>query len=161
NTAIYSLFDQLLLRPLPVKDPERLVLLEWRGTTLATNWGSGNLLSYPLCRDLQYQNQFFDGVVCRHPTRANLSTGLHPEPATIEVVSGSYFEVLGVRPELGRLIERSDDVVRDGHPVVVVSHDYWRNRLGGAANVVGMKLLVNNHPMTVIGVAPPHFRGVD
>jgi predicted permease len=144
-----------------VKEPERLVLLEWRGNTISTNWGSGNLLSYPLCRDFQEQDRFFDGVLCRHPTRANLSTGQHPEPASIEVVSGSYFEILGVRAERGRLIDKSDDVVRDGHPVVVVSYDYWRNRLGGAADVVGSKLLVNNHPMTVIGVAPAGFRGVD
>lgn len=161
NTAIFSLFNQLLLRPLPVKDPGALVLLEWRGNTISSNWGSGNLLSYPLCQDLQQEGEIFEGVICRHPARANLSTGKQPEPATIEIVSGSYFDVLGVRAARGRLLEKSDDVAPGAHPVVVVSDEYWRNKLGEATDIVGSKLLVNNHPMTVIGVAPAGFRGVD
>ena len=68
NAAIFSLFDQLLLRRLPVREPERLVLVDWIGSKVGTNWGSGNLMSYPLCRDLQEQSRFFDGVFCRHPT---------------------------------------------------------------------------------------------
>jgi predicted permease len=161
NAAIFSLFDQVLLRRLRVKEPERLVLLDWKGNPVSTNWGSGNLMSYPLCRDLQELNQFFDGVFCRHPTRANLSTGRQPEPVAIEIVSGSYFGVLGVRPELGRLIDQSDDLVPEARPVVVMSYDYWKNKLGGVPDVVGSKVLVNNHPMTVIGIAPATFRGVD
>ena len=89
SAAIFSLFDQVLLRPLPVKEPERLVLLDWKGNPISTNWGSGNLMSYPLCRDLQDLDQFFDGVFCRHPTMANLSSGQQPKPVSIEIVSGS------------------------------------------------------------------------
>jgi putative ABC transport system permease protein len=76
-----------------------------------------------------------------------------------EIVSGTYFPVLAVRPRLGRLIAESDDLQRDAHPVVVVAHDYWTNALGSAPDIVGRKVLVNNQPMTVIGVAEPGFSG--
>lgn len=161
NAAIFSLFDQLLLRRLPVREPERLVLVDWIGSKAGTNWGSANLLSYPLCRDLQEQNRFFDGAFCRHPTVSYVSTGDRPEPLPIEIVSGSYFGVLGIRPEMGRLIEKTDDLAPDASPVVVISHQYWKSKLGEAPDVVGRKILINRHPMTIIGVAPPAFRGVD
>lgn len=161
NSAIFSLVDQALLRQLPVKDPERLVLLDWNGAFIGSGWGSGNLLPYPLYRDLSADNQVFDGVFGRHPTSVHLSVEGTPEPASAEIVTGSYFPVLGVRPALGRLIDESDDRQPGAHPVVVLSFDYWKNRLGGAGDVVGRKVLVNNHPMTVIGVAAAGFRGVD
>jgi predicted permease len=160
-TAIFSLVDQVLFRPLQVREPDRLVYLEWRGSDLTTKWGSRSLMSYPLCRDLQDQQQLFDGVFCRHPTTVNLSTGQQPTQFRGEIVSGSYFTVLGVAPHLGRLIDRSDDLQPGGHPVVVVSHSYWTNHLGSASDVIGRKVLVNNYPMTVIGVAPASFTGID
>ena len=161
NAAIFSLVDQVLLRLLPVRDPHSIVLIDWRGNALADGWGSGNLMSYPMCRDLQAQTQFFDGVLCRHPTTVNLSSGGEHQPVLAEIVSGTYFPVLGVRPHLGRLIAESDDLVRDAHPVVVIAHDYWANTLGRAPDIVGRKVLVNNQPMTVIGVAEPGFSGID
>ena len=161
NAAIFSLVDQVLLRRLPVRDPANIVLLDWRGNALADGWGSGNLMSYPMCRDLQEQRQFFDGVFCRHPTMVNLSVTGEVQPVLAEIVSGTYFPVLGVRPHLGRLIGESDDVQRDAHPVVVVAFDYWVNALGSAPDIIGRKVLVNNHPMTVIGVAEPGFIGMD
>lgn len=161
NAAIFSLVDQVLLRSLPVNDPERLVHLDWNGNSLSSVWGTGHLMSYPLCRDLDEQHQFFDGVFCRHPTTVYFSTGQQHNPVRASIVSGSYFPVLGVQPEVGRLIDRSDDLQPGAHPVVVLSHDYWKNSLAGAQDVVGRKVLVNNHPMTVIGIAPASFRGVD
>jgi predicted permease len=161
NAAIFSLVDQVLLRPLPVNDPDRLVHLAWRGNSLATHWGFGSLMSYPLCRDLQEQREFFDGIFCRHATTVNFSTGQQREPVRAEIVSGSYFPVLGVRPALGRLIDASDDLQAGAHPVIVLSFHYWMNRLGGSRDVVGRKVLLNNYPMTVIGVAPAGFPGVD
>jgi predicted permease len=161
SAAVFSLFDQALLRLLPVKEPERLVLLDWKGSFLGGGWGSGNLMSYPLCRDLQEQKQFFDGVFCRHPAEVMLSTGQQPRPVGAEIVSGTYFPVLGVRPELGRLIDESDNLQPGAHPVIVLSYDYWKNNLGGVPDIVGRKVLVNNHPMTVIGVAAAGFRGMD
>ena len=161
NSAIFSLVDQALYRLLPVKEPERLVLLDWRGRFLGSGWGSGNLLSHPLYRDLAAENQVFDGMFCRHPTSVHLSLGGTAEPANAEIVSGSYFPVLGVRPAMGRLLDESDDVRPGEHPVVVVSFDFWRNRLGGAPDAVGREVLINNYPMTVVGVAPEGFHGID
>ena len=110
SAAIFSLLDQVLLRLLPVREPERLVLVDWKGNALAHARGSGagfNLMSYPICRDLQEQARFFDGVLCRHPTEVNLAVaaGQTPELVGTEIVSGSYFPVLGVSPALGRLLE--------------------------------------------------------
>ena len=160
NAAIFSLFDHVLLRRLAVPDPDRLVFLDWNGNAVGSNYGS-DMMSYPLCRDLHQLDELFDGVFCRYPGRANLSTGQQPEPGAIEIVSGSYFRVLGVRPELGRLIGDSDDQALDASPVAVVSYDYWQRSLGGKSDVIGSKILINNFPMTVIGVVPASFRGVD
>ncbi len=160
NTGIFSLVDQVLLRQLPVREPERLVRFDWNGPSLPdVVMGDGNLISYPLCRDLQEQEQFFAGAFCRQPGTVNLSAGAGYEVVRAELVSGSYFDVLGIRPEIGRLIGPSDDLQPGEHPVVVLSFDYWRNRLGASAAVVGRKVLVNRHPMTVIGVAAAGFRG--
>jgi predicted permease len=161
NSAIFSLVDQALFRQLPVREPERLVLLSWNGSFVGTGWGSGNLLPHPMFRDLKAENQVFDGLFARHPTQIHLSVDGAPAPVKAEIVSGSYFGVLGVRPALGRLLEEYDDVRPDAHPVVVVSHDYWKNQLGGRPDVVGRKVLVNSYPMTVVGVAAAGFRGMD
>jgi hypothetical protein len=161
STAIFSLFDQLLLRKLPVPEPDRLVMVDWRGSKVGWNWGGGNLMSYPFCRDVQAQDRFFDGVLCRHPTESYVSSGGRAEMERIEIVSGSYFDALAVRPEVGRLLAKSDDVTPGANPVVAISYNYWKNRLGGSPDVMGRKLLLNNFPMTVVGVAPASFRGVD
>jgi putative ABC transport system permease protein len=161
NSAIFSLVDQALYRQLPVREPERLVLLNWKGGFVGAGWGSGNLLPHPLFRDLKAQNQVFEGMFARHPTWALLSIEGPPEPVNTEIVSGSYFGVLGVGAALGRVLDESDDVTPEAHPVVVLSFDYWKTRLGGRADVVGRKVLLNNYPMTVVGVAAAGFRGVD
>jgi hypothetical protein len=118
-------------------------------------------MSYPLCRDLQGQRRVFEGVFCRYPTNANLSTGQGEEPVDAEIVSGSYFAVLGVRAAMGRLINPADDQEPGASSVVVLSYNYWRNRLGGAPDVVGRPVRVNDQPMTVIGIAPAGFHGID
>src|SRR5437867_2169359 len=161
TTAIYSLVDQVVLHALPVHHPERLVLIDWNGFQLAETFGSDNLMSYPICRDLQQQKRFFDGVFCRAATTINLSTGGDPKPTAAELVSGTYFSVLGVSPALGRLLTIDDDQVPGSSPVVVLSYDFWKNQLGSAPDIVGRKVLVNRHPMTVVGVAAPTFHGID
>ena len=162
TTAIYSLLNQVVLQALPVREPERLVLFDWKGYTASVNaFGSYNLLSYPICRDLEQQEQFFEGVLCRAATTINLSTGGEHAPAAAEIVSGAYFSVLGVHPAVGRLFTNDDDQAPGGSPVVVLSYDFWKTQLAGATDVVGRKVLVNRHPMTVIGVAAPGFRGID
>ncbi len=160
STGIFSLIDQTLLRPLPVREAERLVLLRWNSSALVGYYNAGDI-SYPLCRDLDEHEQLFDGVLCRAPVNGFLTIDQQHEEVGIELVSGSYFPVLGVRPALGRLLDRSDDVRQGEHPVAVLSYDYWQRRLGGAADVVGRRVLVNSHPMTVVGVAAAGFRGVD
>jgi predicted permease len=163
TTAIYSLVDQVILRALPVDHPERLVLFDWNGSQLAETFGTTDLMSYPICRDLEQQQQrFFDGVFCRAATTVNLSTGGdHPNPTAVELVSGTYFSVLGVSPALGRLLTIEDDQIPGASPVVVLSYDFWKNQMGSAPDIVGRKVLVNRYAMTVVGVAAPTFHGID
>jgi predicted permease len=161
TSAIYSLVDQVILHALPVNHPERLVLIDWNGFQMAETFGTDNLMSYPICRDLQQQKQFFDGVFCRAATTINLSTGGEPTPTAAELVSGAYFSVLGVSPALGRLLTIDDDQVPGASPAVVLSYDFWKNQFGSAKDVVGHKVLVNRYPMTIVGVAAPTFRGID
>jgi predicted permease len=160
TTAIYSLVDQVLLHALPVRQPERLVLVDWRGDQVANGFGSHNLMSYPICRDLDNQKQFFEGVFCRALTTVNLSTGGDYRPATAEIVSNNYFQVLGVGPAVGRVLT-NDDGAPNANPVAVLSYDFWETQLGRAPDVVGRKALVNRHPLTIIGVAASTFKGID
>jgi predicted permease len=163
TTAIYSLLDQVLLHALPVRGPERLVLVDWKGDQASVNgFGSFNLMSYPICRDLQMQDRFFEGVFCRSLTTVSLSTGRDARPATAELVSGSYFSVLGVKPALGRLFTQDDDkAVLGANPVAVLSYNFWETQLAAAPDVLGIKVLVNKQPITVVGVAAPEFHGID
>lgn len=161
TTAIYSLVDQVILHALPVREPDRLVLIDWKGTQVAGGFGSYNLMSYPLCRDLRQQEKLFDGVLCRAATTINLSTGGDAKPAAAEIVSGTYFSVLGINAALGRVLTIDDDQAPGATPVVVLSHEYWRTQLAGTPDVVGRKVRINQHPMTVVGVAAPGFHGID
>jgi len=161
STAIYSLVDQVILHALPVRNPERLVLVDWHGDHVVGGFGSYNLMSYPICRDLQQQTRFFDGVLCRAEILVNVAAGGDPKPVAAEIVSGSYFSVLGVGPALGRVIEEPDDSGPGASPVAVLSHSFWQAEFGGAADIVGRKILINEHPTTVIGVAAAAFHGVD
>ena len=162
TTAIYSLVDQVILHALPVREPERLVLVDWNADDLITGAiGSSNLMPYPICRELQQQTRLFEGVLCRAEIEVNLTAGGDPRPVAAEIVSGSYFPVLGVGPALGRVIEPEDDAAPGAGPVVVLSYDFWQAQFGGAADIVGRKVLIGNRPMTVAGVAAAGFRGVD
>ena len=161
TTAIYSLVDQVVLHALPVREPERLVLIDWKGEPVANAFGSWNLMSYPLCRDLQRHDEAFDGVLCRAATTVTLSIGSAPEPTAAEIVSGAYFPVLGVGAALGRVLGPSDDTTADASPVAVLAYNFWRTRLASDPTVVGRKILVNHYPITVVGVAAPTFQGVD
>ncbi|HEU0141303.1 MAG TPA: ABC transporter permease [Bryobacteraceae bacterium] len=160
--AIYSLLDQVVRRALPVREPERLVLIDWIGDQASVNaFGSTNLMSYPICDDLHTQVRFFEGVFCRAATSVSLSTGKEARLAAAEIVSGTYFSVLGVTPAVGRLLTPDDDQAPGASPVVVLSYDFWKAHLAGDPNIIGRKVLVNQHPMTVIGVAAAEFRGID
>src|SRR6266705_4643111 len=112
NTAIFTLLDQILLRLLPVKEPQQLVLLTMRGRHYGNNWG-GNAISYPMYRDFQEHNEVFSGMFCRFPTRVSLTFGGQAERVEAELVSGTYFSVLGVTTAPGthvhtRRVSRSE-----------------------------------------------------
>jgi predicted permease len=160
NTAIFTLLDQILLRLLPVKNPQQLVQLNMRGRHYGSEWG-WNTISYPMYRDFQDHNEVFSGMFCRYPTAVSLTFGGQAERVQAELVSGTYFSVLGVNAALGRTFTPDDDRVPNGHPVVVLSYNYWKQRFGGDPTVLGKKLTVNKHDMTVIGVAQAGFDGVE
>ena len=160
NTAIFTLLDQVMLRLLPVKNPQQLVLLTMRGHHYGNNWG-GNAISYPMYRDFQDHNEVFSGMFCRFPNHVSLTFNGQSERAAAELVSGTYFPVLGVGAILGRTFTPDDDRIRDGHPLVVLSYDYWKQRFGGDPQIVGRTVLVNNYQMTIVGVAQPGFDGVE
>ena len=160
NTAIFTLLDQMLLRLLPVKEPQQLALLTMRGRYYGSNWGS-NAISYPMFRDFQDHNQVFSGMFCRFARYVNLTAGDEAERVQAVMVSGTYFQVLGVKTILGRPILPDDDRVANGGPVVVLNYDYWKQRFGGDPAIVGKKLTINKYPFTVIGVAQPGFDGME
>ncbi|HMD86017.1 MAG TPA: ABC transporter permease [Terriglobia bacterium] len=160
NSAIFTLLDQVLLRLLPVKEPQQLVLLTMRGRHYGNNWG-GNAISYPMYRDFQSHNEVFSGMFCRFPTRVSLTFGGRAERVEAELVSGTYFSVLGVTTALGRSFTPEEDRVANGAPLVVLNYSYWKQRFGGDPAILGKTLTVNKHDMTVIGVAQAGFDGVE
>jgi len=160
NTAIFTLVDQLLLRLLPVKDPQQLVMLWGRGPHYGSNNGRYKL-SYPMYEDFRDHNQVFSGMFCRWDTSLSVSDGGKTERVDGELVSGTYFQVLGVGAALGRVLIPDDDKVPGGHPIAVISYRYWQDRFGGSHDVIGKKLLVNGYPFTVVGVSRAGFDGTD
>src|SRR5579862_8636964 len=124
NTAIFTLVDQVLLRLLPVKDPEQLVLLWGRGPHYGSNNGRYKL-SYTMYADFRDHNQVFSGMFCRWETSISVSSEGRTERVDGELVSGSYFPVLGVGAALGRVLTPDDDKVPGGHPIAVLSYRSW------------------------------------
>jgi len=160
NTAIFTLLDQVLLRLLPVKDPQQLVLLTMRGRHYGSNWG-GNAISHPMYRDFQAHNQVFSEMFCRFPIAASLSFGGQSELVAVELVSGTYFSTLGVGPARGRVFTPEDDRAASGHPYLVLNYDYWKTRFAADPEILGKELTINNYKMTVVGVAQQGFDGVE
>jgi predicted permease len=161
NTAIFTLLDQVLLRPLPVKAPAELVLLDGPGP-FSGRTENNQTFSYPMYRDLRDRGgEAFGEVLARYGTSVSLSFQTRTERATAEVVSGNYFRALGVGPSLGRVFSADDERVPGGHPFVVLGHGYWQRRFGGDPGVVGQSLRINATPMTVVGVGPEGFAGIE
>ena len=163
NTAIFSLLDQALLRSLPVRDPQQLVLLEatpynvWNGSTSINGGDERAYFSYPIYKDLRDQNTAFDGLIAMVQAEAGIQWKEQSALVNAELVSGNYFDVLGVRPAVGRLLVQQDDVVANGSPVVVLSFQYWKNHFGEDPHVIGQTLSVNGHPFQIVGVSQPGF----
>jgi predicted permease len=183
NTAIFTLVDEVLLRMLPVKDPEQLVLFNGARNHYGSNSG-GNMLSFPMYED--FRDNFvdragapalprvsqpvpnpapaapiFSGMFARRPVAMNVGVNGQTERVPGELVSGTYFQVLGVRAALGRVILPDDDKTRADGFVAVLSCDYWRNRFGSDPSVLGRRVTINNYPFTIIGVSQAGFDGLD
>ena len=161
NAAIFTLFDQVLLRMLPVQRPQDLVRFQWTGgfSGSASSFGgdTDNYFSYPMYKDLRDQNQVFDGILAADRTRVGISWHNQAESKEAEIVTGNYFQLLGLKPALGRLFTQQDDTAKNANPVVVLSYGYWKARFAASPNVIGQAVLINGHPFTILGVAPTNF----
>ena len=151
NTAIFSLVNATLLRRLPVEDSERLVYV-YRG-------GVGGVFAYPMYAHLRDGNDVFDGFAAWGGITASMHAGDSAELVGGVIVTGNFFDVLGLRPALGRLLGVGDDVTPGGHPVAVIGHDYWQARFAGRQDVLGREIRLNGHVFTIVGVAPAGFPG--
>jgi predicted permease len=161
NTAIFSLMDQVLLRTLPVKDPETLLLFDGPGP-FSGRTTNEMVFSVPMFRGLAAGSaKVLDGMFARFNTTATMSVGNQSERVYAELVSGDYFRVLGVGSALGRTLGPEDDRTPGAHPVVALSHGFWQRRFGGSVKILNTDIRVNGHPMTVVGVAAPRFVGVE
>src|SRR6476646_7745520 len=168
NTAIFTLVDEVLLRSLPVKNPEQLVLFNGPRNHYGNNSG-GNMLSYPMYEDFREHfvdrgsapslprvsqpvptpaptPKIFSGMFARRPIAMNVGVSGQTERVPGELVSGTYFQVLGVGAAVGRVITPDDDKVRGDSMVAVLSHTYWRNRFASDPAVVGRRITINNYP---------------
>jgi predicted permease len=161
NTAIFTLVDQLLLRLLPVRHPQQLVMISSTGPHMGSNRGP-RASSYPMYEDFQKQAQAFSYVFCRYGTPVSISFNGRTERVKGELVSGNYFQALGVKAALGRVFTPEwDDRAYKGHPSVVLSSSYWVSRFASDPGVIGQKIVVNNYPMTIVGVSAAGFQGLD
>jgi len=183
NTAIFTLVDQVLIRLLPVKSPEELVLFNGPRNHYGSNSG-GNMLSFPMYED--FRDNFvdrggtpalprvsqtvsnpaatpkvFSGLFARRPLAINVGLDGSTERVPGELVSGTYFRTLGVGAAMGRMIGPEDDRERGAGTVAVLSYDYWRNRYGSDPAIIGKTMTANNTPLTIIGVSQAGFTGLD
>ena len=155
NTAIFSVVDQLLVRPLPVAEPRRLALVGQ-----ARRDGQADFdFNYPLFRDYQRANTVFSELAATAEQDIGLGTGGATERQRAMLVSGNYFSMLGVNAALGRTFAANEGVEIDDAPALVLSHGVWQRRFGADPQVIGRSVTVNDRPFTIIGVAPREFTG--
>ena len=159
NSAIFSLTDQMLLRSLPVHKPEELVTFDGPGVFQGRTFNRATF-SYPMYRDFRDRNRVLAGVIARFPTPVTLIYKGQSERANGELVTGNYFDVLGVKPALGRLLSAADDQKPGAHPVAVLSYGYWKRRFGLSPSILNESISINGHPMTIVGVVQDGFTGL-
>jgi predicted permease len=180
NTAIFSLIDALMLRPLPVLAPQQLVVFKWearqwpnthsfhawsgcpiKATGLKEPVPAGCSFSYPMFEQMQAEKGIFASAFAFVPSpQLGVSIDGNASFAEGEFVSGDFFPALGLRAALGRLLQDSDEGAT-ASPTVVLSYSYWKRQFGGAPSAVGKPIVVNGIPFTIVGVAPPAFLGLD
>jgi predicted permease len=151
NTAIFSLINATLLQRLPVANHDRLVYV-WRGAP-------GGVSPYPLYASLRDNNRVFDSYAVWGGITASLNADNATDLVSGVIVTGNLFELLGVRPGIGRLLSPADDRIVGAHPVAVISHALWQTRFGARADIIGHEVLLNGHRFTIVGVTTPEFRG--
>jgi predicted permease len=157
NTAIFSLIDAVMLRMLPVQNPEELLVL-----TTSSRGSIDYGFTYRRYQMFREQNRAFRDLAASSPLRLNVSVDGEVEPTVAgQMVSGSYFSVLGVNAIAGRTIGLEDDRVPQGHPVAMLSYMYWDRRFARSTAIIGKRILLDGTPFTVIGVTPPEFFGID
>jgi putative ABC transport system permease protein len=164
NAAVFTLFDQVLLRMLPVQRPTELVRFEWNGSFSGSMSSFGgdsedhhNYFSYPMYKDLRDQNQVFQGMLAADKDNVGIAWHNQAENEDAEIVTGNYFQLLELKPAIGRLFTQQDDTAKNANFVTVLSYNYWRTRFGASRDVIGQTVLINGHPFTVLGVAPQNF----
>ena len=162
NTAVFTLVDQVLLRQLAVHRADRLVQVSAPETeTFGGGIGDGTELSYAMYRDLRDRNDVFAGMFCRMPWAMQVGYGGRTEQVAGQMVSGSFFPVLGLQPAMGRLLTADDERAIGAHPVAVLGHAYWTRRFAADPAIVGKTIVVNRQSLEVVGVAPAGFAGLD
>jgi putative ABC transport system permease protein len=161
NAAVFTLFDQVLLRMLPVDRPKELVRFEWTGSfsgsTSSFGGGQFNYFSYPMYKDLRDQNRVFAGVLTADRSNVGVSWRNQAESEDAELVTGNYFQLLGLRPAVGQLFTAQDETAKNANAVVVLSYNYWRTRFGAARDIAGQSVQINGHAFTIVGVTPENF----
>src|SRR5256885_4327767 len=155
NTVVFSVVNALVLKPLPVEHPERVFFLQFGSS------GNRPTTSFPNYRDLRDRSVSFDGLVGYRISPINLENGAGPVRTWGYLATGNYFDVLGVKPVLGRFFHQQDDLHVGESPYAVLSYECWRGRFGGNPSVVGQTIRLNRTPFTVLGVAPQGFRGTE
>jgi len=164
NTAIFSLLDAVMLRTLPVRDPAQLILLgKGSASGMTDDFGRTDLYSYPFYRRMRAENQVFSDTAAIF----SMTNGVHgfvegrseSEPMNVQLVSGTYFDTLGVRAIAGRTLNEGDDNSEGDHPVAVISYAWWKRSLARDPNVMNRTLKLGDTAFNIVGVAPPEFFG--
>lgn len=162
NTAIFQLIDAIRLRTIPVSHPEQLATIH----ITDRHWASGSFfsgysdLSYPLWRQIAEKQKSLSPIAVWAPDMFNLANGGETRYAHGLVVSGDFYDVMGMQPTAGRLISASDDTPACGQAPAVISYGFWQRNFGGDPSAIGKQLTLNGYPVTIIGITPPQFTGV-
>jgi predicted permease len=164
NTAIFTLIDTVMLRSLPVKDPGQLYIIGDAGDNgITSDFARTDLYAYPIYRRFQRENQVFSSVAAIFSMLNSIQGFIDgrtvPEPLNAQLVTGTYFDTLGVEPFLGRMLSDSDDNSEGDHPVVVASYRWWKTRMAADPTAAGKTIRMGDRVYTIVGIAPPEFFG--
>ncbi len=164
NTAIFQLINAVRLRVLPVSNPDRLAavrIVDSPHCCRGDFYSDHPDLTGDLWNQVRQQQQGFSKIAAWYPTRLNAGRGLESRPVSTLMVSGNFFDVLGVQPSLGRMISQADDYRGCGAQGAVLSYAFWQREFGGDTGILGKKITLNGHPFQIMGITPPNFVGIE